>query len=76
MQWNGNYFDWLAQELRRLPSMGKEYGEGSFNWIERKALEMILVALNRLSNNDQGSEQLLCYEIHVVARKLDVQVHS
>ena len=76
MQWNGNYFEWLAQELRRLPNMGIEYGEGSFNWIERKALEMILVALNRLSNNDQGSEQLLCYEIHVVARKLDVQVHS
>lgn len=70
-EWNGNYFEWLAQELRRLPSVGKEYASGSLTWIEREALEIVLGVLNRFSEHDEGSEQLLAYGLHVVARKLE-----
>jgi len=31
MQWNGNYFEYLAQELRRLPSVSAEYAARSLD---------------------------------------------
>ena len=69
MQWNGNYFEYMAQELRRLPSVGREYASGSLTWLEQQALEIMLGVLNRFSYDDQGSEKLLSYGLHVVARK-------
>ena len=69
MQWNGNYFEYLAQELRRLPSAGRTYANGALGWMESKALEIVLGVLNRFSECDKGSDQLLCYGLHVRARK-------
>ena len=70
MQWNGNYFQYLAQELRRLPSIGARYASGSISPIERKSIRIVLNFLKRFSENDQGSEQLLAYGLHILARKL------
>ena len=69
MQWNGSYFEYLAQELRRLPWAGEKYTGGSLNWIERMALGVLLGRLTRFSQNDQGSEQFLAYGLHVIAQK-------
>lgn len=35
MQWNGNYFEYLAQELRRLPWVSDEYAGISMSRVER-----------------------------------------
>jgi len=67
---NGNYFEWIAQELRRLPRVAGQYANGSMRWFERQALKRVLGALSRFSHNDCGSEQLLSYGLHIVARKL------
>jgi ubiquinone/menaquinone biosynthesis C-methylase UbiE len=74
IQWNGNYFEYLAQELRRLPIFTKKYAENSIYPIEAIALEILLGALKRFSQRDHGSNQVLSFGLHVVARKKTVSV--
>lgn len=70
MQWNGNYFEWLAQELRRLPDMSGRYADTGMSRLEHLAVRLVLGALNRFSRSDKGSDQLLAYGLHVRARKV------
>jgi ubiquinone/menaquinone biosynthesis C-methylase UbiE len=69
MQWNGSYFDYLAQELRRVNWAGNQYAKSSPTLLERSAIGVVLRCLNRLSKKDNGSEQLLSFGLHVVATK-------
>jgi ubiquinone/menaquinone biosynthesis C-methylase UbiE len=69
MQWNGNYFEYLAQELRRLPSISEEYGQVVLGRDDRLAMNRILGTLSTLSARDSGSNQLLSYGLQVLARK-------
>ena len=69
MQWNGNYFEYLAQELRRLPSVGRKYAGKSVSWFGQSAINIVLGLLNRLSRHDKGSEELLAHGLHIRARK-------
>ena len=73
MQWNGNYFDFLAQELRRLSTIGKQYATGTINWLDGIANTILLRRLNKYSRKDRGSNQLLAYGIHIYARKTGVE---
>jgi len=66
---NGNYFEYLAQELRRLESMGMRYGSAQPGRLERGAITRLLKMLQRFSNHDTGSEELLAFGFHVVAEK-------
>lgn len=68
-QWNGNFFEYLAQELRRLPDVAGQYAAGALSDVEREAQDILLGALNRFSEGDHGSEQFLSYGLHVLARK-------
>lgn len=68
---NGNFFEYLAQELRRLPSVEKDYtGDavrfGLFDYIAQRYL---LRTLDRSSKNDHGSKDLLNFGFHVHAIK-------
>lgn len=69
MQWNGNYFDYLAQELRRLPQIGQKHAGMTITWLEQSAINVVLMLLNRASQQNDGSEQLLAYGLHIRARK-------
>lgn len=69
MHWNGNFFEYLAQELRRVPEVAAQYSEETLSETEKRAQDILLGALNRFSKRDQGSEQLLSYGLHVLARK-------
>jgi ubiquinone/menaquinone biosynthesis C-methylase UbiE len=69
MQFNGNYFEYLAQELRRLPWAGKEYASMTVSRLEAGAINVVLGLLNRLSQHNNGSEELLAYGLHIRARK-------
>ena len=66
---NGNYFEYLAQELHRLPSVGEEYAGQKPGRHERAAIYRTLRLLERLSGTDRGSEQLLCFGIQIRARR-------
>ena len=69
MEWNGNYFEYLAQERRRLPRIGEKCADMTPTWLEQNAINVVLGLLNRLSQNDNGSEELLAYGLHIRARK-------
>lgn len=74
---NGNYFEYLAQEVRRIPSMASRYVENS----GPKVLELlgeayVLRMLSRFSRLDNGSSEVLCFGYHVFAqRRSDDDLH-
>ena len=66
---NGNYFEYLGQELHRLPTVGEEYAGATLTPDERRALATALKLLERLARDDRGSEQLLAYGLCVRGTK-------
>jgi len=66
---NGNFFEFVAQETRRVSSIANKYSATKLNFIERRIIMMSLRLLQKLSNKDKGSSELLCFGIHVFARK-------
>lgn len=68
---NGNFFEYLAQEIRRVEYVAAKYA-GSMGLVEpeRKSLEQVLALLEQYSSVDNGSDELLCFGFHVLARKM------
>ena len=66
---NGNYFEYIAQENRRIKRMALKYSNRKINFLEKIIIHLNLYILQRLSKKDKGSSELLCYGIHVFARK-------
>lgn len=66
---NGNYFEYLAQELRRLPQVESKYAQNRPGRKDRLLVSSILNRLERMSNFDNGSSEVLCYGYHLHARK-------
>jgi ubiquinone/menaquinone biosynthesis C-methylase UbiE len=69
-QENGNYFEYLAQELNRLPSVANRYASDNLNRMEKMALNITSNALERFSAKDKGSSEFLCFGLHVFAQKI------
>ena len=69
LQENGNFFEYLAQELRRLRGVSARYAQDALDQSESDAVHTLLGALQRFSRKDVGSKELLCFGYHVVARK-------
>lgn len=69
MQFNGNYFELLAQEHRRLGKISSKYSGTKLNYLERKVFNLTIRILDKLSRRDTGSSELLCFGIHVFAQK-------
>ena len=66
---NGNYFEYIGQEVRRLPEVADKYALSKLNFIEKFFLKRVLSILEKLSNRDNGSKEILCFGYGVVARK-------
>ena len=66
---NGNYFEFLAQETRRLRSVAARYAGDAFSAEEQTAIHTVLGALQRFSRKDKGSKELLHFGFHVLAQK-------
>lgn len=69
LSFNGGYFDFFAQELRRLPHIAEQYGRGRLSRIEQWAANRLLQSLDRLVAEDRGSSELLSFGVHVRARR-------
>jgi len=67
---NGNWFEFVAQELRRTPDTAARYAHGRVRLVERLAIVSALRMLTRLSRADGGSAELLCFGFHVRATKV------
>ena len=66
---NGNYFEFVAQENRRVKSVALKYAGKKLNIFQKIIIQLNLYILEGLSKKDIGSSELLCYGIHVFARK-------
>ncbi len=66
---NGNFFEYIAQEIRRLPAIAKKYSFQKVSRLEQFAIRIILKMLERFSKADKQSNELLCFGYHVIARK-------
>lgn len=71
LSFNGNFYESLAQEIRRVPSVGRDYSPEArrFPLLWRVVSRLALLRLDHLSAHDRGSSELLCHGIHVVARR-------
>ena len=66
---NGNYFEYIAQELRRVPEVSRRYTNSDLKLREKKAVDIILQMLDRFSKKDKNSHELLNFGYHVFAQK-------
>ncbi len=64
---NGNFFDLLAQELRRVGTVAHQFAGSKVRYFEKQAIKMVLGMLRRLSTHDQGSYELACFGLQVEA---------
>ncbi len=79
IQPNGNFFEYIAQEIRRIPQIEKTYTRkikfSIIGWLKKKIyhrflVKQILLFLGYLSNIDCNSSDLLNFGFHVYARKV------
>jgi len=66
---NGNFFEYMGQEIYRIPSMADRYCSERVSLVERFAMKIILKMLERFAKNDSNSDEVLCFGYHVIARK-------
>ncbi len=69
LQTSGNYFEYLAQEIRRIPSMAELYAKDRPDEIEEVASNITLNMLDRFSRHGQSSSEMLYFGCHVSALK-------
>ena len=67
---NGNFFDFLSQELRRVNDVTDKYTSYELNEMDNVLLDELLILFDKISKNDTKSSELLCYGYFVFARKL------
>jgi ubiquinone/menaquinone biosynthesis C-methylase UbiE len=66
---NGNYFEFLAQELQRVQYCAEKYTGSGISLIDKMAVAKSIFMLNKLSKKDTGSNELLSYGLHVFCQK-------
>jgi ubiquinone/menaquinone biosynthesis C-methylase UbiE len=66
---NGNYFEFIAQELRRVHKVANEYANERRKGHEIKATGTVLKMLDRFSKAGENSKHLTSYGYHVLAIK-------
>ena len=66
---NGSYFEYLAQEARRLGSVSRQYTNKKLNFFEKLISLLYLRTLNKLSKSDTGSKDILNFGIQILAQK-------
>ena len=71
LELSGNYFSYIAQELRRVRSIQKRYAK-DYHWTKKDsaAIADALQLVERAGRLESGSSELLCYGVHVRAKKL------
>lgn len=69
IQVNGNYFEYLAQEERRVQSMAEKYAKIKFSILHWIIVKCNLIMLESFSKKDIGSNEVLNFGYQVLAIK-------
>jgi len=68
---NGNYFEYVAQELRRICFVAQQHsGLKGKKYFLKFLVYGLLFLLKKFSSKDRGSSELLCFGYHVIAKKI------
>ena len=76
LQHNGNYFEYLAQEIRRLPRVSNEYAKMQIDAKGKFVIDQMLGMLDELSRKDESSKEILCFGMHLFAEKRSQSLQS
>lgn len=74
MEENGNYFEYLAQELKRVEAIGIKYATQDQSHEVKQALNVLLDYAQQCSAKDKGSKELLFFGMHIRAIKKESSV--
>ncbi len=66
---NGSFFEYLAQEILRLPQIASKYSGVKMGRLYRLAAAHVLRCLSKCSSTDKASDEILCFGYHVRASK-------
>lgn len=66
---NGNFFESIAQELRRIDQVVNRYTDMRISRLEKYGIDFVLKMLEKFSRRDNGSYGMLCHGYHVFCRK-------
>ena len=66
---NGNFFEFLAQEVRRFAFVAERYTPTRVSLIEKLLLKLFLLMISRYAVRDKGSAEILNFGYHVRAVK-------
>lgn len=67
---NGNYFEWIAQELRYATVASEKYKGPAMGFLEKISQRRLLSWLKRNSRQASKSHELACFGYHMIAEKL------
>ncbi|HKR07353.1 MAG TPA: methyltransferase domain-containing protein [Bacteroidia bacterium] len=67
---NGNYFEYIAQEMQRLPAIASKYSKHSVNKNDQRIISESIQLLEKISANEKGSSELLNNGWQVFAKKI------
>lgn len=73
---NGNYFEYIAQEIRRISGIADRFTHENPTFFESIAMKNILKMLERFSKNDHGSNEILHFGYHMHAIKTPKSTNS
>ncbi len=73
LQYNGNYFEYLAQEVRRIPQVANDYAKIQISRRGHYMINRMLGLLSELSVHADDSKDFLCFGFHVLAKKKIVE---
>ncbi len=68
---SGDWFDYISQELRRLPAMINDYTNGSISIVDKLLISFALMRMNsyKEKQKEASSSELLTYGYHMLATK-------
>lgn len=66
---NGTYFEFIKQEINRIDLIAEKYTNRKSSFLEKKAMGVVNRMLNKFSLNDKGSNELLNFGFHILAKK-------
>jgi len=67
---NGNYFEFIALELRRISLITEKFTNDRIKFLERLALLIIKLMLQRFSKKDNGSSEIYNLGYMILAKKI------
>jgi ubiquinone/menaquinone biosynthesis C-methylase UbiE len=70
MEFNGNFWEYLAQEIRRIRWVKGRYTAGKLHILDWLLMYFMLRTLSKLNKADIGSHDILCYGLHLRALKV------